>query len=169
MSYPCHVTGFLVLICPPRTSLPSEVVNMVYLRSTLFATASSLYTLSNAATITTTNLQTINGIGASGAWWVNDIAKFPSSVQQNVSNLLLNQNTGMSRSRRHSQSSLNPGPRPWSDRSRGDSDCADGHEISFQGPYSYCELDNLILSAARACPAAISLLFIIRLFLYWSQ
>ncbi|KZV74987.1 glycoside hydrolase family 30 protein [Peniophora sp. CONT] len=68
---------------------------MVYLRSTLFASASTLYAIGHAATITTTNLQTVNGIGASGAWWVNDIAKFPSSVQQNISNLLLSQTSGL--------------------------------------------------------------------------
>ncbi|VDB83135.1 unnamed protein product [Peniophora sp. CBMAI 1063] len=68
---------------------------MVFLRSTLFASASTLYAVGHAATITNTNLQTVNGIGASGAWWVNDIAKFPTSVQQNVSDLLLNQNTGL--------------------------------------------------------------------------
>ncbi|KAI0032076.1 glycoside hydrolase [Vararia minispora EC-137] len=41
------------------------------------------------ATITGTTLQTIDGIGASGAWWVNDIANFPASVRQNLSDLLL--------------------------------------------------------------------------------
>ena len=44
--------------------------------------------------ITTTTRQSINGIGASGAWWVNDVALFPMEVRQNVSELLLNQSHG---------------------------------------------------------------------------
>jgi hypothetical protein len=48
----------------------------------------------HGAQITTTTRQTINGIGASGAWWPNDIALFPSEVRQNISQLLLNQTTG---------------------------------------------------------------------------
>lgn len=47
-----------------------------------------------SAQITTTTRQTINGIGASGAWWVNDIALFPQTVRQNLSDLLLNQTSG---------------------------------------------------------------------------
>ena len=44
--------------------------------------------------ITTTTRQTIHGIGASGAWWVNDLALYPEIVRQNVSNLLLDQTNG---------------------------------------------------------------------------
>ena len=44
--------------------------------------------------ITTTTRQTIHGIGASGAWWVNDFALYPESIRQNVSNLLLDQTNG---------------------------------------------------------------------------
>ncbi|EIN11177.1 glycoside hydrolase [Punctularia strigosozonata HHB-11173 SS5] len=47
------------------------------------------------AQITTTTRQTINGIGASGAWWPNDLALFPSEVRQNISQLLLNQTSGL--------------------------------------------------------------------------
>ncbi|TFY62119.1 hypothetical protein EVJ58_g4069 [Rhodofomes roseus] len=45
------------------------------------------------AQITTTTRESINGIGASGAWWVNDVALFPAEVRQNISELLLNQNS----------------------------------------------------------------------------
>ena len=44
--------------------------------------------------ITTTTRQTIHGVGASGAWWVNDLALYPEDVRQNVSNLLLDQTNG---------------------------------------------------------------------------
>lgn len=49
-----------------------------------------------AATISSTPLQTVNGFGASGAWWVEDLSLFPAEVRQNVSDLLLNQETGTS-------------------------------------------------------------------------
>jgi hypothetical protein len=51
---------------------------------------------SECATITGTTLQTINGIGASGAWWVNDLALFPAAVRQNMSDLLLSPNGAFS-------------------------------------------------------------------------
>lgn len=44
--------------------------------------------------ITTTTRQTTHGVGASGAWWVNDLALYPEDVRQNVSNLLLDQTNG---------------------------------------------------------------------------
>lgn len=48
------------------------------------------------AQVTTTTRQSIHGIGASGAWWVNDVAAFPAEVRQNISELLLNQTWGAS-------------------------------------------------------------------------
>ena len=36
--------------------------------------------------------QTIQGFGASGAWWPNDLAKFPAGVQQQVANMLFSAN-----------------------------------------------------------------------------
>jgi O-glycosyl hydrolase len=39
-------------------------------------------------TLTTTPLQTIAGFGASGAWWPNDLARFPQPVRENVSDML---------------------------------------------------------------------------------
>ena len=51
---------------------------MKHLQSNLFA----------AATISSTASQTINGIGASGAWWPLDIHNFPDEVKNNVSDLL---------------------------------------------------------------------------------
>ena len=48
------------------------------------------------AQVTTTTRQSIHGIGASGAWWVNDVASFPAEVRQNISELLLNQTWGAS-------------------------------------------------------------------------
>ncbi|KAI0035872.1 glycoside hydrolase [Vararia minispora EC-137] len=44
-----------------------------------------------AATITSNTMQPVRGIGASGAWWVNDLALFPAEVRQQVSDMLLNQ------------------------------------------------------------------------------
>ena len=44
--------------------------------------------------ITTTTRQTVHGVGASGAWWVNDLALYPDQVRQNVSDLLLDQTSG---------------------------------------------------------------------------
>lgn len=44
--------------------------------------------------ITATTRQTVHGIGASGAWWVNDLALYPDQVRQNVSDLLLDQTSG---------------------------------------------------------------------------
>ncbi|KZV63074.1 glycoside hydrolase family 30 protein [Peniophora sp. CONT] len=55
----------------------------------------ALTTGAYAATISTTPLQTVNGFGASGAWWVKDLALFPAEVRQNVSELLLNQTSGL--------------------------------------------------------------------------
>ncbi|KZT65048.1 glycoside hydrolase family 30 protein [Daedalea quercina L-15889] len=55
----------------------------------------SLLSGAYAAQITTTTRQSIHGIGASGAWWVNDIALFPAEVRQNISDLLLNQSWGV--------------------------------------------------------------------------
>ena len=85
----CSLKPFLV----PRSNRVA-VSAMLRVRAFLLA---ALYTVAYAATVTNTNLQTINGIGASGAWWVNDLAQFPSSVQQNVSNLLLSQTSGVYR------------------------------------------------------------------------
>jgi O-glycosyl hydrolase len=39
--------------------------------------------------------QTINGFGASGAWWPIDLAKFPDDVQQQVAGLLFDPNDGI--------------------------------------------------------------------------
>ena len=44
--------------------------------------------------IKTTTRQTIHGVGASGAWWVNDLALYPEDIRQNVSSLLLDQTNG---------------------------------------------------------------------------
>ena len=38
--------------------------------------------------VVTAPAQTIAGFGASGAWWVNDLKKFSSSVQSQVASLL---------------------------------------------------------------------------------
>jgi hypothetical protein len=48
-----------------------------------------------AATITSTTRQNIHGIGASGAWWTNDLSLFPASVRANVSALLFSADTGI--------------------------------------------------------------------------
>ena len=42
----------------------------------------------SAAAVVTAPAQTIAGFGASGAWWVNDLTNFSSSVQSQVANLL---------------------------------------------------------------------------------
>ncbi|KAI0036906.1 glycoside hydrolase [Vararia minispora EC-137] len=52
-------------------------------------------TAAEGASVATGTQQTVRGIGASGAWWVNDLAHFPDSVRQNVSELLFNPTTGL--------------------------------------------------------------------------
>ena len=44
------------------------------------------------AEVSATPAQSVQGFGASGAWWVNDLAKFAPSVQQQVGALLFGQN-----------------------------------------------------------------------------
>jgi O-glycosyl hydrolase len=39
--------------------------------------------------------QTVNGFGASGAWWPIDLAKFPDDVQKHVAQLLFDNNDGI--------------------------------------------------------------------------
>lgn len=41
-----------------------------------------------AFSVSSTPGQAINGIGASGAWWPNDLFKFPESVREQVAELL---------------------------------------------------------------------------------
>ncbi|GJE99371.1 glycoside hydrolase family 30 protein [Phanerochaete sordida] len=54
------------------------------LLAALWASCSSVL----AFTVSSTPGQVINGIGASGAWWPNDIFKFPESVREQVAELL---------------------------------------------------------------------------------
>ncbi|MFE2432535.1 glycoside hydrolase [Streptomyces sp. NPDC059373] len=42
----------------------------------------------SAAALVTTQAQTVDGFGASGAWWVNDLAGFSSTAKSQVGNLL---------------------------------------------------------------------------------
>jgi O-glycosyl hydrolase len=58
---------------------------------TLAAVAAPLSSTASAATapaVVTAPAQTIAGFGASGAWWVNDLTKFSSTVQSQVASLL---------------------------------------------------------------------------------
>lgn len=56
----------------------------------LITTGAAVGDVGAAATarISTTPAQTIQNIGASGAWWVNDLARFSPAVQQRVAELL---------------------------------------------------------------------------------
>lgn len=69
--------------------MPSTMLSNVIALSALYA--SSVY----AATISTTTRQTINGIGASGAWWTKDLDLMPQDVRSNVARLLFDQNSGL--------------------------------------------------------------------------
>ncbi|KAF8058694.1 glycoside hydrolase [Lyophyllum atratum] len=42
----------------------------------------------HAASVSSTPAQTFHGIGGSGAWWPNDLYKFPEATRQNLSTLL---------------------------------------------------------------------------------
>lgn len=46
----------------------------------------------NAAAVSATAAQTFTGIGGSGAWWPNDLYRFPEATRQNLSALLFSQN-----------------------------------------------------------------------------
>ncbi|TFK87353.1 glycoside hydrolase family 30 protein [Polyporus arcularius HHB13444] len=46
------------------------------------------YTTTSAFSVSSTPGQTMNGIGASGAWWPNDVFKFPDNVREQVAQLL---------------------------------------------------------------------------------
>lgn len=61
---------------------------LYYKVNVLITTIAPLFGLSRSATISSTASQTINGIGASGAWWPLDIHNFPDEVKNNVSDLL---------------------------------------------------------------------------------
>jgi O-glycosyl hydrolase len=58
-------------------------------------TAGPLVTEAQAATsapaLVTTQAQTVDGFGASGAWWVNDLADFSSGVKSQVGDLLFDE------------------------------------------------------------------------------
>ncbi len=64
--------------------------------TTVTAPASSIPTPPGlqVATVSPVARQTIQGFGASGAWWVNDLAKFPTRVQQQVAKLLFSSDGG---------------------------------------------------------------------------
>jgi hypothetical protein len=56
--------------------------------SRLLIYVSLYFTLSHAASVSSTPAQTFTGIGGSGAWWPNDLWHFPEATRQNLSALL---------------------------------------------------------------------------------
>ncbi|HEY3483431.1 MAG TPA: glycoside hydrolase, partial [Streptomyces sp.] len=67
----------------------------VLLNAGLGTTASAAPTISATATVaqvSSTPAQTIQNIGASGAWWVNDLTHFSTATQQRVAELLFSTN-----------------------------------------------------------------------------
>ena len=48
----------------------------------------SYLTTGQAISVSSQPSQVINGIGASGAWWPNDLASFPEDVRVNAAKLL---------------------------------------------------------------------------------
>lgn len=65
------------------------------MRITLLALSALCTSAVHAATISTSTRQTINGIGASGAWWAKDLDLMPQDVRANVARLLFDQNNGL--------------------------------------------------------------------------
>ncbi|TDL26637.1 glycoside hydrolase [Rickenella mellea] len=57
----------------------------------LLATA-AVPLINGRVTVSTQPAQTMNGIGASGAWWPNNLGQYPESVRSHVADLLFSQN-----------------------------------------------------------------------------
>ena len=77
------------IVRPPR-SLALASAAAVLLATTVGAAAltSSPASAASGTAVITAPAQTMAGFGASGAWWVNDLSKFSSSVQAQVASLL---------------------------------------------------------------------------------
>ena len=77
------------IVRPPR-SLVLASAAAVLLATTAGAAAltSSPASAASGTAVITAPAQTMAGFGASGAWWVNDLNKFSSSVQAQAASLL---------------------------------------------------------------------------------
>ena len=74
---------------PPRSlALASAAAALLATTVGAAALTSSPASAASAAAVITAPAQTIAGFGASGAWWVNDLNKFSSSVQAQAASLL---------------------------------------------------------------------------------
>ena len=74
---------------PPRSlALGSAAAILLATSVGAAALTSGPASAASAAAVITAPAQTIAGFGASGAWWVNDLNKFSSSVQAQVASLL---------------------------------------------------------------------------------
>src|ERR1700682_4000255 len=86
----------LAMKCKPaRLSL--AVVSFVAVTGTMVVTPSISFASSPAThhqggavtvSVSPTTAQTMQGFGASGAWWPNDLVSFPRTVQEKVADLL---------------------------------------------------------------------------------
>lgn len=47
-----------------------------------------IFEIGQVAHVSTSPAQAINGIGASGAWWPNDLIKFPENIREQVAKQL---------------------------------------------------------------------------------
>ncbi|TDL26630.1 glycoside hydrolase [Rickenella mellea] len=65
---------------------------MVFLHSLGFLLAAVVHLSNGKVTVSTKAAQTMNGIGASGAWWPIDLFKYPESVRSHVADLLFSPN-----------------------------------------------------------------------------
>jgi O-glycosyl hydrolase len=71
-------------------SLVVATVIMVAAPSIVFASSASMHHRDAAVTVNVsqTTAQTMQGFGASGAWWPNDLVNFPKTAQEKVGDLL---------------------------------------------------------------------------------
>ena len=72
----------------PRAATAAAAVLLPLALGAIVAPDSSPASAATTTAVVTAPAQTIAGFGASGAWWVNDLANFSSSVQSQVANLL---------------------------------------------------------------------------------
>jgi O-glycosyl hydrolase len=82
----CKPTGVLLAV----VSLVAATCLLVVTPSISFASSPPIHHQGGAVTVTVspTTAQTMQGFGASGAWWPNDLVNFPSTVQKKVADLL---------------------------------------------------------------------------------
>ncbi|MFI5593784.1 hypothetical protein ACIA5G_52805 [Amycolatopsis sp. NPDC051758] len=72
----------------PAAAASALVLGAVSIAGTPGGTAAAATDLAAVAEVSSTPAPTIQNIGASGAWWVNDLARFAPATQQRVAELL---------------------------------------------------------------------------------